>query len=264
METRLFNYFGRELPNYLGYGVLDKSSVTVVNDVITADYILDCDNTIVHKLTWKNDDCEFESFFHGEFNRDSRYPDISRVVANDFNCRDLGSDPCFLFLARENSKKGNIYTDISKAKDKTATSYYPAGKLMIFSLPMPEKTGPIISFLEEIGNYDHIKFYQEKSVILLQSDQEKKVTLKPLVLLEFSVPVAYMVLAAQTFAEANVICPEKRYRMIVTESYRHETVLFQGFRDQDVNTHYGLYHKACPFDKAEELTKYFSNSIRNL
>lgn len=264
METRLFNYFGRELPNYLGYGVLDKSSVTVVNDVITADYILDCDKTIVHKLTWGKIDCEFETFFHGDFNGQSRYPEIARVVTNDFNCRDLGNDACFLFLAKETSKKGNIYIDISKAKDRTATFYYPAGKLMIFSLPMPAKTPRIVSFLEEIDKYDHIKFYQEKSVVLLRSDQEKRVTLKPLLLLEFSVPLAYMVLAAQTFAEAKVISPEKRYRMIVTESYRHETLLFQAFRDQDVNTHYGLYHKACLVGKEEELTKYFSKSIKNL
>lgn len=264
METKLFNYFGRELPDYLGYGVLDKSSVTVISDVITANYLLDCDRTIVHKLIWGKPHCEFESFFHGEFNGQSRYPDIARVVINDFNCRDLRNDSCFLFLAKEISKKGNIYVDRSKAQDQTATSYYPAGKLMVFSLPMPEKTDHIISFLEQLDKYDHIKFYQEKSVTLLQSNQEKKVTLKPLMLMEFSVPLAYMVLAAQTFTEAEVICPEKRYRMIVTESYRHETLLFQAFRDQDANTHYGRYFRACPAGREEELTKYFSNSIRNL
>jgi hypothetical protein len=38
METKAVNFEGRELPSYLGYGILDRESVRFDNDVITADY----------------------------------------------------------------------------------------------------------------------------------------------------------------------------------------------------------------------------------
>jgi len=38
METNSLNFFGRELPSSLGYGVLDKSSVKIDNEVISADF----------------------------------------------------------------------------------------------------------------------------------------------------------------------------------------------------------------------------------
>jgi hypothetical protein len=263
METKIFNYFGRELPNYLGYGVLDESSITVANEVIKADYRLDCDKTIVHRLTWEMEQCEFETFFHGEFAGDSRYPDIARVVSNDFNSRDITSDPIFLFLAKEISKKGNIYVDLGASKDKTAASYFPAGKLMVISLPVPERNERITSLIQGLDK-GKIRFYKEKKVTLLRSDQEKKITLQPLVFFEFLAPLAFILEAAEIIAKAEVICPEIRYRMMVTESYRLETFDFQVFRDQEINSHYAIYHMELPVERKEEVIRFFADFIKTL
>lgn len=67
METNSLNFFGRELPSSLGYGVLDKSSVKIENEVISADYFLECDHSVVHQVNWDKDRCELKMVLHGEF-----------------------------------------------------------------------------------------------------------------------------------------------------------------------------------------------------
>ncbi len=263
METNKFNYFGRELPNYLGYGILDESSVKVANEVVTADYRLDCDKTIVHRLTWEKDQCQFETFLHGAFAGESRYPDAVRVVANDFNAIDITTHPVFLFLAKEISKKGNIYVDLAGSKDRTSASYYPAGKLMIFSLPVPEFNEKITSLILGLDR-EKIRFYQEKKVTLLRSDQQKNITFQPLLFIEFIAPLAFIMQAVEIILKADVICPEIRYRMMVTESYRLETFDFQTFRDQEVNTYYAVYHKELPVEREQEVIRFFADSVKRL
>ena len=42
------------MPSSLGYGVLDKSSVKIENEVISADYLLECDRSVVNQPAGKH------------------------------------------------------------------------------------------------------------------------------------------------------------------------------------------------------------------
>ncbi len=117
METNSLNFFGRELPSSLGYGVLDKSSVKIENEVISADYLLECDLSVVHRVSWGNGRCELKTEFHGEFCGSSWYPDLKHTLTNDFFVRDFSKDPVFLFLSKETSRQGNIWIQHPPSKE---------------------------------------------------------------------------------------------------------------------------------------------------
>ena len=118
METNSLNFFGRELPSSLGYGVLDKSSVKIENEVISADYLLECDRSVVHIVKWEKDRCELRTLIHGEFCGTSTYPGLEHVLTNDFFVRDFSKDPVFLFLGKETSRRGNIWIQHPLSKEK--------------------------------------------------------------------------------------------------------------------------------------------------
>ena len=136
METNSLNFFGRELPSSLGYGVLDKSSVKIENEVIGADYLLECDSSLVHQVKWDSERCEFKTLLHGTTTCTSRYPDLKQALTNDFFVRDFSKDPVFLFLTQETSRQGKIWIQHppSKEKEQQKIIYYPAGLFLVLLL----------------------------------------------------------------------------------------------------------------------------------
>jgi hypothetical protein len=89
---------------------------------------------------------------------------------------------------------------------------------MSFRLPVPERTVLHGSFLGKIKESGQITFFRELKTNLLLADSALKVSLHPLVVAEFIVPLAYMNSAAKTFADSGIISPEKHFRLMVAES----------------------------------------------
>jgi len=50
MEKEYVNFQGHGLPAYLGYGILDEKSIRSENGFVLADYVLDCDGSVVYSV----------------------------------------------------------------------------------------------------------------------------------------------------------------------------------------------------------------------
>jgi hypothetical protein len=214
METKAVNFEGRELPSYLG-------SVRFDNDVITADYLLDCDGSVVNKVTWEPARCCLETFLHGEFAGLSNFPDLNKAISYDFQNRDLSNDRIYAFLAQKASGMGNIYVELPETtKGKgPVISYSPAGVLLSFRLPLPNVDGMFNRFLEIIRGNPEIQAYRYLDARLVIRDYDGRQTETKIPVAEFIVAVAYLTRAAGIFARSGVISHGREFRLMVTEAY---------------------------------------------
>jgi hypothetical protein len=265
METKQLNFSGRELPAYLGYGILDENSVRFANEVITADYVLSGDGTVVHKVIWDKNRCELQTHLHGESYGTSWYPDLHKALTYDFFSRHFDSDKVYDYLTKRTCDAGNIYVQKFKpaSKDEKRIVYYPAGILLSFNLPLPEKDELYMSFLESIKG-SHISLFREKSSHLLLLDVHEQVTMHPITVAEFIVPLAYMTDAAETFTKSGLIRPCKILRMMVDESYKTQSSFMQTFTGDDVNPYFAYCFKELDEGQHGNLMKMFEHTAKAL
>lgn len=266
MESEKFNFLGRELPPYLGYGILDERSVKFENYIITADYLLECDGSVVHRIVWNKNRCELKTELHGESCEVGFYSDLNKALTHNFLIRDFARDKVFDFLMERTSGIGNIYIQKPdpRGKGKQPLTFYPAGLLMSFRLPLPEKTHQYDLFLDNIKSSGHISFFREQKANLLLADTELKVTIEPLVIAEFIVPLAFMISAAKTFAESGIINPRKQYRLIISESLQAETTQMQSFIGAEKISFFAINFVEFTEEKHPELTKLFIETVKGL
>ncbi len=266
METKQLNFSGRALPAYLGYGILNENSVRIENEVITAEYFLDCDGSVVHKVIWDKNRCELQTHLHGESHGTSWYPDLNKALTYDFVSRRFDTDKIFDYLTRKTCDMGNIHVDKFKpsGKDEKRIIYYPAGILLSFSLPLPEKDELYTSFLESLKQGSPINFFREKSAFLLLMDVNEQVTLHPITVAEFIVPLAYMTTAAGTFARSGLIRPSKILRMMVDESYNTQSSFMQTFSGDDINPYFAFCFKELEKGQHGNLMKMFEHTAKAL
>ncbi len=266
METKDLNFNGRELPSYLGYGILDEKTVRFENDVIRADYVLECDGSVVHRITWDKSHCELETLLHGSFAGFSSYTDLDKALSYDFMSRNLAEDNVFNFLSETTIGMGNIYIQQpdSKEKGKPKVVYFPAGLLMCFRLPVIDNGWDYQAFLLTINESGFAKLRLERNSCLLLADPSLKVTIRPLVVAEFIVPLAYMTGAARIFAESGIIESGKPFRLMIAESYQVANAYMQTFPGTEDNPYFGYCFQNIPKEKHSILADFFTVAIRNL
>lgn len=266
METKKLNFSGRGLPSSLGYGILDENSVRFEDDVINADYVLDCDGSVVHKINWNRNRCEFKTLLHGEPCGTSWYTDLNKALTSDFLFRRFDSDKVFDYLTRKTCNAGNIHVQKFKpsGKDEKRIIYYPAGILLCFTLPLPVKNELYTSFLESIKQGNHISFFGEKGATLLLMDVHQQVSMHPITVADFIVPLAYMTSAAVTFAKSGLIRPCRMLRLMVDESYNRQSSFMQTFTGDDVNPYFAYCFREIEEGQHENLMKMFEHTAKAL
>lgn len=258
MKTINLNYGGRKLPAYLGYGILDASSIQFENDVLTVNYVFESDGSLVHQVVWEKDRCYLNTLCHGKQVRRSIYPNLKQALLSDCMSWTLYQDDCFLFLSKEVSELGNIYVNHPRPdKKETSLSYYPAGKLFLFSLPMVSRTSDYISFLEKIQDDPYMRFYRERKGLLIRADKQHKVSLAPVIIADFVVPLAHLVSAAKTMVASGIIEKEKQWRLIANEAMATENTLLQIFPGTKAYPYFGICFKELEGDKYQALADIF-------
>jgi|GEM_PF-684159 len=266
METKKFIFGNRELPSYLGYGTLDEKSIKYENDTITANYVLNYDGSIVHRVNWDKTRCELKTEIHGESCETNLYPNLNKALTTGFLFRDFVKDKVYYFLLKRTSGMGNIYVQKPEPKGlgQKRVIHYPAGLLMSFRLPLLERTQQYAAFLESIKRSNQITFFREHKSILLLTDTELEVTIQPLVIVEFIVPLAYMTSAAKTFDESGIINPSKQYRLMIAESYQAETTQMQSFIGNEKLPFFAICFAEYSEETHPYLKKLFIESIKGL
>jgi len=220
MEKEQLTSPGHGLPTYLGYGILDEKSVTSENGTLMADYVLDCDGSVVYSARLEQDCCRLETRLHGEILGTSLYKDLKQAFSWSFLSGEAGEEKIFNFLAHTASALGNIYIQLPRysTPEKPRKIFYPAGLLMIFKLPLLEKTARYDSFIKGLDATPEIQLHREEPSYLLLVDKERNLIRQPLTTAVFVVGLAYMTRAARVFGSSGLITPGRYHRMTVIES----------------------------------------------
>lgn len=265
MKPIYLNFENRSLPSYLGYGILNESTVTFENDIIHAQYILEIDGSVVHEVDWDIKNCKFTTKFNDKVCRTSCYPTLNTAMMSEFNSINFLEDEVFHYLLQTITKMGNVYLQFpGTGKDKQRFVFAPAGLLMCLRLPVKQLSNQYKEFQQECRELGYINFHRERNVHLITSDANNNIGIESLHLAEFIVPLAYVTAAVRFFKESNVIEDYLTYRLMVNEVSQSETASFQFFQGNKNWPYFGFVYKDLKPEEHQEVIDSFSHVIQTI
>jgi hypothetical protein len=120
------------------------------------------------------------------------------------------------------------------------------------------------SFLESVRQDTHVSFFREKGAYLLLMDVHDQVTMHPITVSEFIVPLAYMTGAAALFSKSGLIRPCKMLRMVINESYNSQISFMQTFIGDGINPYFAYCFKELEEHQHGPLMKMFHHTAKAL
>lgn len=265
METKYFNFNGLELPRYLAYGILDEKSIKYENEELYAEYVFECDNSVVHKVRLKKDRAHLDTFCQGQTGFMSTCPTLKHTLMHECMGWQLHKDAPFQFLSKEICGLGNIYVNHPKPDEKsTSVNFFPAAKMFLFSLPLVSKSEKYLNFLELIKGSNLIKFYRERNGHILFLKPDSEIRMQHIVIADFIVPLAHLYNAAKIFAIENIIESSKLFRLMINESYDADSSLMQTFIGDEQNKYFSIIFKEFPKGKYSTLAEMFLLQVEGL
>ena len=249
MQIAYTSQDGRKLPHSMGYGLIDPLSIIENDGTLQANYISEISNSVVHKVTWPLKSCELETFnSNGTMARLTVNRDLEKALLYDAMSWDLGKDPLYIEASNAVAGLGNI---LVMHPGKTELNYYPAGKLMIFIIPVKKLDDAYLRFKQDLIDKKLAGLFMEQKGHYIEFTKE--LTIQNVYLVSFIVPIAQMHAAAKHFAASGIIGPDKPDRLIIDEANSMRTKQMRVFA-----THSGDGYYALLF---QELTKQNYNAV---
>ena len=249
MQIAYTSHDGRKLPHSMGYGLIDPLSIIENDGTLEANYISEISNSVVHKVTWSLKSCELETFnSSGTTARLTVNRDLEKALLYDAMSWDLGKDPLYREASNAVTGLGNI---LVMHPGKTELNYYPAGKLMMFILPVKKLDDAYLRFKQDLLDNKLAGLFMEQKGHYLEFTKE--LTIQNLYLVSFIVPIAQMHAAAKHFAASGIIGSDKPDRLIIDEANSMRTKHMRTFITKDGNGYYALLF--------QELTKQNYNAV---
>lgn len=249
MQIAYTSQDGRKLPQSMGYGLIDPLSIVENDGTLEANYISEISNSVVHKVTWSLKSCKIESFnSNGTRARLTVNRDLEKALLYDAICWDLGKDPLYREASDAVTGLGNI---LVMHPGKTELNYYPAGKLMIFILPVKKLDDAYLRFKQDLIDNKLAGLFMEQKGHYIEFTKE--LTIQNVYLVSFIVPIGQMYAAAKHFAASGIIGPDKPDRLIIDEANSMRTKHMQVFTTNSGDGYYALLFK--------ELTKQNYNAV---
>ncbi len=265
MKATFLTFGDRSLPSYLGYGILNENSVNFVNDVITAEYCLECDGSVVHVVRWSAQFCEIDTLLHGISCRMSHYPKLEYTLMADLQSNDFTKDRVFNYLVQTITKLGNIYVQFPGSGERGRRAvFFPAGLLMCFRLPVTAKTPAWHDFLDKVAATGYIGLHSEKKSMLFLCDAGYHISQETVTMVEFIVPMAYITSAARLFGESGIIDQRLPYRLMIVESLQAETSSMQVFTGNKNFPVFGFCYMDLPASHISALRQAFARSAEQI
>ena len=249
MQIAYTSQDGRKLPHSMGYGLIDPLSIIENDGTLEANYISEISNSVVHKVTWSLKSCELETYnSSGTTARLTVNRDLEKALLYDAMSWDLGKDPLYIEASNAVAGLGNI---LVMHPGKTELNYYPAGKLMIFILPVKKLDDAYLSFKQDLLDNKLAGLFMEQKGHYIEFTKE--LTVQNLFLVSFIVPIGHMHAAAKHFAASSIIGPNKPDRLIIDEANSMRTKHMRVFTTHCCDGYYALLFK--------ELTKQNYNAV---
>ena len=249
MQIAYISQDGRKLTHSMGYGLIDPLSIIENDGTLEANYISEISNSVVHKVTWSLKSCKIETFnSNGTRGRITVNRDLEKALLYDAMSWDLGKDPLYREASDSVTGLGNI---LVMHPGKTELNYYPAGKLMMFILPVKKLDEAYLSFKQDLLDNKLAGLFMEQKGHYLEFTKE--LTIQNLYLVSFIVPIAQMHAAAKHFAASGIIGPDKPDRLIIDEANSMRTKHMRVFTTHKSDGYYALLF--------QELTKQNYNAV---
>ncbi len=249
MQIAYTSQDGRKLPHSMGYGLIDPLSIIENDGTLEANYISEISNSVVHRVTWSLKSCQLETFnSNGTTARLTVNRDLEKALLYDATSWDLGKDPLYIEASNAVTGLDNI---LVIHPGKTELNYYPAGKLMIFILPVKKLDEAYLRFKQDLLDKKLAGLFMEQKGHYIEYTME--LTIQNLYLVSFIVPIGQMHAAAKHFAASGIIGPDKPDRLIIDEANSMRTKHMRVF-----TTHKGDGYYALLF---QELTKQNYNNV---
>jgi len=249
MQIAYISQDGRKLTHSMGYGLIDPLSIIENDGTLEANYISEISNSVVHKVTWSLKSCKIETFnSNGTRGRITVNRDLEKALLYDAMSWDLGKDPLYREASDSVTGLGNI---LVMHPGKTELNYYPAGKLMMFILPVKKLDEAYLSFKQDLLDNKLAGLFMEQKGHYLEFTKE--LTIQNVYLVSFIVPIGQMHAAAKYFAAAGIIGPDKPDRLIIDEANSMRTKHMRVFTTHKSDGYYALLF--------QELTKQNYNAV---
>jgi hypothetical protein len=240
---------GRKLPHSMGYGLIDPLSIIENDGTLEANYISEVSNSVVHKVTWSLKSCKIETFnSNGTRGWITVNRDLEKALLYDAMSWDLGKDPLYRDASNAVTGLGNI---LVMHPGKTELNYYPAGKLMMFILPVKKLDDTYLCFKQDLLDNKLAGLFMEQKGHYLEFTKE--LTIQNIYLVSFIVTIGQMHAAAKHFAASGIIGPDKPDRLIIDEANSMRTKHMRTFTTKECDGYYALLF--------QELTKKNYNAV---
>ena len=122
-----------DLPDYLGFGLLDQDSIGSENGWLTATYSDEHD--VVYEVRWNANGCLLKSYWRGREVGRSDGPDLQKAFFSSWLYDEKSwEDERFIDLSNEIIAIGNVYS----LRSRLEYVFYPAGVLFTLRQAIPE------------------------------------------------------------------------------------------------------------------------------
>jgi hypothetical protein len=249
MKIAFTSQDGRKLPQSMGYGLIDPLSIIEKDGTLEANYISVISSSLVHKVTWSLKSCKIETFnSNGTRGRITVNQSLEKALLFDAMTWDLGKDLLYQEASNAITSLGNI---LVMYPGKTELNYYPAGKLMMFILPVKKLDDTYLRFKQDLIDKKLAGLFLEQIGHYIEFTKE--LTIQNLYLVSFIVPIGQMHAAAKYFSAAGIIGPDKPDRLIIDEANSMRTKHMRVFTKHEGDGYYALLF--------QELTKQNYNAV---
>lgn len=235
-------------PTTLGFGKLNPESISENENEISAKYLFT--DQAIHQVIYKKkqDSWIIKDIINGQGSF-SGGKSLKQATLIHFNSLDCSTDLTFKSVEEKVCNLGNIFFQyfLSQTDKGGAISYYPAGKLVVFRLPvLPEffeKNNP-----EDNEPYLRPNHIYDSIILLTKKNGDKQII--PIHIIEYLMPLSLIYEMAEWLSVNNYISPEKIFRMIIqdiphkvgntfldflgteNDDYLKYTLLFEGMGSQ--------------------------------
>jgi len=250
-----------KLPEYLGLGILNHSSIVRTEKGISATYTLGLD--VVYSLEWTQAGCKLEEFYQGGTIASAFHENLNMAFFYILKHPEMKFYlyPRFLQLINYVNGAGNIF--FAYPDMKRANLFYPAG--FIFSLRQP---------IVECNHDAWMRFQNDMerndAIFPLQIDAQHSGAIFRLMndgtVIREDTTIIYMGCLLRDFHESVELCQqsgliptEKEYRMIITDAPNksHPLCMYAGDPSRSIQAfavfEFGMKAGQIPAEQADEL-----------
>jgi hypothetical protein len=255
----------RDLPPYLGLGVLDIASILEAEGKVTANYLYGSE--VLYQVILQDGGCRIIEYL----NQKELGQTLGATLRDAFLRQVMAFPPYrhrrFETLYHQLVDQRNI--DVRFAR-QTLSACYPAGYL--FALRQPIVAGNRAAWealkdrLTQQGNPGLLQYKGEHQAVIFRLDASKYVRTEEIVLAVYTTELRNVVAATNLCYEAGIVPVEKEYRLQVydmSEAMPGSLPVYLGAKGSDVLT-YAVFDREGVGVTMEQATEQFKSTSKQL